>query len=477
MTRLVQFISLAFTALGFAMPAAALEASDLEGPWYGSGMIVSAGEPILWDLILLIDADGVPSGISNRYRQDGTWEIEDISAGSESLVLNIGTGQIHGSFVVGAGTPVDLTGFQMNSGADLFSGANATEDAVAAPSILTFVKRGSNYQDANLEGTWWLYGFYEDFGAGSESAGSILGTLAVDSDAIIESGSLIYAGQPTPVEIPAGTILDLGGSGNIRVEFQAAETNLSGALDDTTTTVGVDSTSGFSVGDYVGVGEEFMKIDAIPVGSASFTVVRGQLGTVATAHADDASVSKANPLGGDLYWRLAAGKTLMIGNSIGWKPDGRNRHQFFQWVKSDPGVLPVGLAGGWSVALFEDASDASEASAAKGELVIDETGSAVTGGSLVFNDATSVTVSGGGIDTTATASVFEIPNLGYEGTADESRVDLALSPDEGVFFGVSSTTGDLSGLLVGVPEPAARLLGVASLFVIAALRRRSRPRG
>ena len=477
MTRLVQFISLAFAALGFAMPAAALEASDLEGQWYGSGMIASAGEPILWDLILLIDADGVPSGTSNRYRQDGTWEVEDISPGAESLVLNIGTGKVRGSFVVGAGTPVDLTGFQMNSGADLFSGANATEDAAAAPSILTFVKRGSDYQDANLEGTWWLYGFYEDFGAGSEAAGSILGTLSVDFDAIIQSGSLTYAGQPTPVEIPAGTSLELSGNGAIRVDFQTAETNLSEAIDDTTTAVGVDSTSGFSVGDYVGVGEEFMKIDAIPVGSTSFTVVRGQLGTAATGHADAASVSKADPLGGDLYWRLAGGKTLMIGNSIGWETDGRNRHRLFQWVKSEPGALPVDLAGDWSIAQFEDVSDASDASAAKGELAIDETGSAVTGGSLVFNDAASVTVSGGGIGTTATASVFEIPNLGYEGTADESRVDLALSPDEGVFFGVSSTPGDLSGLLVGVPEPAARLLGVASLLVIAALRRRSRPRG
>lgn len=61
---------------------------------------------------------------------------------------------------------------------------------------------------------------------------------------------------------------------------------LNGSLDNSTTTVVLDDTTGLVAGDYIVVESEVMSIDSVDSGT-NLTVTRGALGTSAAAHADD----------------------------------------------------------------------------------------------------------------------------------------------------------------------------------------------
>jgi hypothetical protein len=86
---------------------------------------------------------------------------------------------------------------------------------------------------------------------------------------------------------------NLGGRGNFL--YAGISTTLSSSITSTDTSIILTSANGFKKGDYVSINAEIMRLSSDPAGS-TFTVLRGQFSTVASANASGAVVRKVKVL-------------------------------------------------------------------------------------------------------------------------------------------------------------------------------------
>jgi len=114
---------------------------------------------------------------------------------------------------------------------------------------------------------------------------------AISSSGLVNSDLLVSTGfRVTSVLDVNNYEIEIGKAATVTVETVTTEPLTGG--DSAETDISVTSTSGFANGDYIKIDDEYIQIAAVP-GADEFGVVkRGQLGSVADTHEEDAAVSK-----------------------------------------------------------------------------------------------------------------------------------------------------------------------------------------